>query len=102
MNRRRTEELVLCILDALHGKACRILRYASGTAASPAETEIAVLTPYRISEDEEQRLSDAVFRFNAAHGESVSVVDVDVRSFEERRDGTPFYREIGRGVTLWP
>ena len=70
MERIRTEELALCILDALHNKVCQILLYgpaASGNASAKAEIDIAVLTPYKISADEEERLSAAVFELNQKH-----------------------------------
>ncbi len=97
--------LVHCILNALNNNVCRILLYGSDAASAPqleAETDIAVLTPYRISEDLEARLSAAVFEWNQKHRAKLSIVDVDLDTFEEKRTEIPFYREIDRtGVVLW-
>ena len=99
LNERRTMELVTCILDALHGKVCSIVQY--GDATCPV-TEIAVLTPYKISEDEEERLSGAVVEFNLMHKESFSVIDIDHHAFLKWKDSTPFYQNINRtGILLW-
>ena len=100
MDNRRTEELIGCILTALHGKVCRIIQYGSSSAHS--EAEFAVLTPYKISTDEVTRLSDAVTEFNRKHEKSISVVDIDLDSFLKWKESTPFYQAIDRtGVVLW-
>ena len=106
MEKTGHDELVLCILDALHNKVCRILLYgraASGKSSEGTEIDIAVLTPYKISGDEEERLSAAVFELNQKHRGRYSVVDIDRAVFEEKRGTLPFYREIDRtGLVLWP
>ena len=97
--KRRSEELVTCILNAMHGKVCSIIQY--GPAVCPV-SEIAILTPYKISEDEEQRLSGAIIEFNQRHKESVSVIDIDHNAFLKWKDSTPFYQNIDRtGILLW-
>ena len=101
MDQRRSQELVICILDALHGKVCRIIQYGASRRTA-SETDIAILTPYKISADEEERLSDAVIEFNTRHRESVSAIDIDVHSYLKWKDSTPFCQEIDRtGILLW-
>lgn len=100
MDQRRTEELVSCILGALYHRICKIVQY--GSASDCRETDIAILTPYKISTDEEARLSKAVADFNKKHKEAVSVIDIDYPSFLKRKDSTPLYQEIDRsGSLLW-
>ena len=106
MKKTGHDELVLCVLDALHSKVCRILLYGLSTQGKPSENEdieIAVLTPYKINADEEERLSAAVFELNQKRGGKYSVIDIDRAVFEEKRGTLPFYREIDRtAVVLWP
>ena len=100
LNQRRTEELVVCILDALYHKIWKIVQY--GPACDCLETDIAVITPYKISADEEARLSKAVAEFNSKNIESVSVIDIDYQTFSKWKDSTPLYQEIDRtGILLW-
>ena len=100
MNQRRTEELVTCILEALYHKIWKIVQY--GPACDCLETDIAVITPYKISVDEEARLSSAVAEFNSKHVESVSVIDIEYQSFLKWKDSTALCQEIDRtGVLLW-
>ena len=100
------DELVLCILDALHYKIRQILMYgpaASGKASECYEIDIAVLTPYKIRADEEDRLSAAVFEVNQKYAGKYSVVDIEQAVFEEKCRSIPFYQEIDRtGIVLWP
>ena len=101
MDQHRSEELVTCILDSLHGKVCRIIQYGSSRRTA-SETDIAILTPYKISTDEEARLSDAVIEFNTRHKESVSAIDIDLHSYLKWKDSMPFCQEIDRtGILLW-
>ena len=93
LDKRRSEELVRCILNVLHGNVCSIIQY--GRSACPV-SEIAVLTHYKIRADEEQRLSSAVVEFNQRHKESVSVIDIDYHAYLKCKDSTPFYRNIDR------
>ena len=73
-----------------------------GPASDCRETDIAVLTPYKISADEEARLSSAVAEFNSKNKESVSVIDIDHQTFSKWKDSTPLYQEIDRtGILLW-
>ena len=100
MNQHRTEELIVCLLEALHHKVYKILQY--GSTSECRETDIAVLTPYRISADEEARLSNAFAGFNSKYKESVSVIDIDYESFLKWKDTAAVYQEIDRtGVLLW-
>ena len=107
-NKERTEhyELVLCVLDALHNKVCQILLYGPAALWEPSESseiDIAVLTPYKISADEEERLSTAVFELNQKHSGKYAVVDIDQAVFEAKRRSLPFYQKIDRtGIVLWP
>ena len=100
------QELVDCILNALYGKVCRIVQYGgSGEEQEPAEQNIdlAVFTPYRISEDEEERLSNAVYSYNKKHEGAVSVIDIPEDTFREKLETIPFYQKIEReGTLLWP
>ena len=99
MDKRRSEELVRCVLNVLHGNVCSIIQYA--LSVYPA-SEIAVLTHYKISADEEARLSSAVAGFNSKHKESVSVIDIEYQSFLKWKDSTALCQEIDRtGVLLW-
>ena len=99
LEKRISEELVSCVRNALHSNVCSVIQY--GDAASPV-SEIAVLTHYKISADEEQRLSSAVLEFNQRHKESVSVIDIDRNAFTKWKDSTPFYQTIDRtGHLLW-
>ena len=99
LDKRRSEELVRCILNVLHGNVCSIIQY--GPSACPV-SEIAVLTHYKISADEELRLSSAVVEFNQRHKESVSVIDIDYHAYLKWKDSTPFYQNIDRtGILLW-
>ena len=99
LDRRRSEELVSCILNVLHGIVFSIIQY--GPSAGPV-SEIAVLTHYKINADEEQRLSSAVVEFNQRHKESVSVIDIDYHAYLKWKDSTPFYQNIDRtGILLW-
>ena len=100
MNQRRIEDLVACILEALYHKIWKIIQY--GPASDCRETDIAVITPYKISADEEARLSSAVAEFNSKNKESVSVIDIDYQTFSKWKDSTPLYQEIDRtGILLW-
>ena len=94
MGQNRTDALVSCILAALYGKVNSILAVGN---------DVAVLTPYKISPDEEERLSDAVAACNQKYNTSFSVIDIDSESFVKWKDSTSFYREIDRsGTILWP
>ena len=95
------DELIVRILDSLHNKVCQILLY--GSDSGEAEQNVAVLTPYKISFDEEARLSDTVFEWNQKHREKISVIDIDQALFAEKSGEIPFYQMIDRtGIVLWP
>jgi hypothetical protein len=106
MDTARYDSLVLCLLNALNNMVCKVLLYgpAVGKASGQqTETSIAVLTPYKISGDQEARLSVAVFEWNQNHRETVSVIDIDQTTFTEKQAEIPFFREIAdTGVVLWP
>ena len=100
LDKRRSGELVSCVLNVLHGNVHSIIQY--GLSAYPA-SEIAVLTHYKISADEEARLSGAVAGFNSKHRESVSVIDIEYQTFLKWKDSTALCQEIDRsGILLWP
>ena len=94
------DRIVQCILAALQNAAVRILAY--GAPAGNGETDIAVITPYQISEDQEERLSDAVAEFNRKHNRKYSVIDIDVAAFTAKREEIQLYRQIEKtGTVLW-
>ncbi len=105
MGKTGHDGLITCILTAMQNKVCRILLYGSDpeeTAVRKTEYDVAVLTPYKISEDEEARLSDAVFEWNHKHKARYSVIDVDYDTFMKRREEIPFYQNIDqKGTVLW-
>jgi hypothetical protein len=100
------DELIRCILSALNYKVSQILLYGPAAAKGSSwkgKLDIAVITPYKISDDQEARLSDAVAALNKKHGGRYSVIDVDVNAFAEMTEEIPLFLEIMRtGVLLWP
>ena len=98
------DDLVQCILNALQYKVCKVLLYgpAAENASHEGEIDIAVLTPYKISEDQEERLSDAVSDLNNKHCGRYSVIDIDITAFTKKRSDFPLYQEIAQtGMVLW-
>ena len=100
MKNNSDERLVQCILQALQNTACRILVY--GEDAGKAVTDVAVITPYKINEDQEARLSDAIAEFNRKHDKQYSVIDIAASAFTEKLGETPLYQLIDKtGTVLW-
>lgn len=99
------DRIVQCILGALQNTADQILAYGQAVrtgAGRDGETEIAVITPYKISEIQEERLSTAVADFNRRHDRKFSVIDIDAAAFEEKQEEIPLYREIREtGIRIW-
>ena len=105
MDKTGYDELVQCILNALQYKVCQVLLYGPAVeTASPHEEEIdiAVLTPYKISEDQEERLSNAVTELNKKHNGKYSVIDIEYTAFTEKCSEFPLFQQIAQtGVVLW-
>ena len=101
----RNDRIVQCILDALQNTADLILIYGQTTRMGSSwdgETEIAVITPYKISDIQEERLSNAVADFNRKHNRKYSVIDIEAAAFQENQEKIPLYREISHtGIRIW-
>ena len=101
MKHNPDEMLVRCILQALQNTVSRILIY--GETTGKTTTDIAVITPYKINEDQEARLSNTVAEFNKKHDGKYSVIDIDCSAFTEKREEIPLYQFIQQtGIELWP
>ena len=99
------DRIVHCILAALQNAAVRIIAYGDAARTGSAgydEADIAVITPYQISEDQEERLSNAVDEFNRKHNTKYSVIDIDVAAFAAKQEEIQLYRQIEKtGTVLW-
>ena len=97
--------IVRCILDALQNAVSRIVLYGPAArmeSSRDGAAELAVITPYKISEFQEERLSLAVADFNKKHDRKYSVIDIDAAALAEMQEEIPLFREIlETGIPLW-
>ena len=99
------DELVTGLLDALEGRAERIVLYGSvarGTANEASVIDIAVLVRSPVDARTEDKLSDVVVDMNLKYDKVFSVIDIDNAVYNLWKEVVPFYRNVEReGIVLW-
>ena len=99
------DELVTGLLEALEGRAERIVLYGSvarGTASEESDIDIAVLVHAPVDAQTCDRLSDVVVDMNLKYDKVFSVIDIDTAVYDLWKDVVPFYRNVEReGIVLW-
>ena len=99
------DELVTGLLEALEGRAERIVLYGSvarGTASEESDIDIAVLVHSSVDARTGDKLSDVVVDMNLKYDKVFSVIDIDYAVYDRWKDVVPFYRNVEReGIVLW-
>ena len=99
------DELVTGLLDALEGRAERIVLYGSvarGTANAESDIDIAVLVHTPVDAQTGDRLSDVVVDMNLKYNKVFSVIDIDSTVYDLWKGVVPFYQNVEReGIVLW-
>ena len=106
MNERNMyDELVTGLLSLLHDQMDRIVLYGStarGTAEPDSDIDIALFITKKLTEEQENRLSDLVVDLDLKYDKVFSVIDIDHSTYLKWRDVTPFYQNVDReGIVLW-
>ena len=105
MNSPMYDELVNGLLSILSSQMTQIVLYGStarGTAESDSDIDIALFVCNRLTDQQEDMLSDLIVDLNLKYDKVFSVVDINQQTYLKWRDVTPFYQNVEKeGIVLW-
>ena len=105
MQEAMIEELTQGLLKVLQRQIKRIVLYGSvarNMATSESDIDIAVFVNERITEQQEDALSDFIVDLNLKYNKVFSVIDIEQKKYEKCKNNLPIYRNIDEeGKVLW-
>lgn len=105
MEKQILQELVDGILRTMPEQPIRIVLYGSvarGTQTVESDVDVALIMNGQLDNQTEDKLSDFIVDMNLKYEKVFSVIDIDIKQFQNWENVLPFYKNVKKeGIVLW-